>query len=329
MAQAASSIQQSKLSQTSAAKNNVGQKKTPPKPDKKNDGSDRTKAKTLAASAKEGFQDATGAVVNAGADVAKDVLKGGVTKSVGTLANQLRTILSLNPAFGMLAPGLISFLTPRFDKYLEANNIELPISTTKLMKELLYGDLSDMDGDVAKALDGFIEKAMPEDLKQALAKPTFAGISKAIGSNLTSGAKGLYSQMFSMPDSNKFTSVFKFAGQKIPFINKLSAKFQPWAAGAGIFMFGGLVVRMVVKATKLLIGGTLLATGGMFVKKMFDKMTKGPSMGPAAPSMGPSPMSALAGLAGGGGSPMSGGKPGMGNMLNMAQGLMGALGGRK
>lgn len=320
----------SKSNNTTAAKKSVGQKAVPPKPNKKIAGEDRSKAKILAGVVGEGLQSATGAAVNASADVAKDVLKGGVTKSVGTIANQFRTILSLNPAFGFVAPPLIKFLTPKFDQYLESNKIVLPISTTVLMKELLYGDLSDMDGEVAKALDGFIDKAMPEDLKKAIESGSIKGISLAIGSNLTSGAKGILSQMFNVPNSNKFTSVFKFAGKKIPLINRLSDKFQPWAAGAGVFMFGGLAVKLLVKATKLLIGGTLLATGGVFVKRIFDKMSKGPShANPKAEGGMGGAMSALANIAGGPAAAkpgMMGAPGGMGGMMNAASGLMGMFG---
>jgi hypothetical protein len=331
---------QPKTNKSVAASKATGPKKTPPQANKKTKDTDRKKAETLAGTVGKTLESATGAVVGAGADVAKESIKGGLTSAVINFVGPIRFMIMSNPIGHMAARPLVKYLAPKLENYLEANKIDLPVKPSAILNQVLFGDLEDIDGEVSKALDGFIEKALPNDVKKAFESGNLMNIAKVTGVSIGSGAKGLMSQIFNMPNSNKFTSFFKFIGQKTPLLNKLSPKFQPWAAGAGVFMFGGLIVRLVVKATKLLVGGTLLATGGVFAKKIYDKISKSQSgaMGASkkAPGAMGGAMNALAGLAGGGkpgGGMMdalagAGGAPsgGMGNMMNAAQGLMGMLG---
>ena len=257
-------VQQSKTNQASQPKAKAGQK-TPP-PNKKDSAKlkeeDRKQGASLAGKVGEGLQNAAASATQAGTEVMKESLKGGITQAVANFVGPIRFMVMSNPIGMMAARPLVKFLAPKLEEYLAANNIELPVKASAILNQVLFGDLEDLDGEVAKALDGFIEKALPEDIKAAIQSGNVTKIATLTGASLTSGAKGLMSQIFNT-GNNKFTSPFKFLGAKLPLLNKLSPKFQPWAAGAGVLMFGGLVVRLVIKATKLLIGGTLLATGGV------------------------------------------------------------------
>jgi hypothetical protein len=325
--------QQPKTNQTASPKKEAGQKVIPPQANKKAEGADRAKGKTLASAVGDGLKTTAEAAMNASADVAKESIKGGLTSAVINFVGPVRFMIMSNPIGHLGARPLVKYLAPKLEEYLDANKIELPVKPSAILNQVLFGDLEDIDGEVSKALDGFIEKALPEDVKAAFASGSIINITKVTGVSLGSGAKGLASKIFNMPDSNKFTSFFKFTGQKIPFINKLSPKFQPWAAGAGVFMFGGLAVKLVVKFAKLAFKGGILVALAAGGKKIFDRMTKstgaGMAPGPKAPggAMGGA-MNMLSGLAGGGGMHGMGGaqQSGMGNMINAA---MGMLGGRK
>jgi hypothetical protein len=296
---------------------------------------------SLAGKMGEGLQNATSAATIAGGEVVKESLKGGLTQALANFVGPVRFMIMSNPVGMMAARPLVKFLTPKLEEYLAANQIDLPVKPSAVLNQLLFGDLEDLDGEVSKALDGFIEKALPANVKDAIQSGSITKIATITGSSITSGAKDFLSQMFSMPNSNKFTSLFKFMGAKIPFINKLSPRFQPWAAGAGVLMFGGAILRLAVKFAKLAFAGGVLAAGGAFFSKMFKKMSSGGAgAGAAMPGSAGGAgglMNALGSLAGGGGGalpshsgmPGAGVKPGMGDMIKSASSLMNMIGGKK
>lgn len=333
------------LNKNESAKPGSGQKIVPPQPNKNNVGDDRAIAKgladvvgkglkTTASVVGDGLKSTAEAAVNAGANVAKESLKGGLTSAVINFIGPIRFMVMSNPIGHLAARPLIKLLAPKLEDYLKANQIELPVKPSAILNQVLFGDLEDMDGEVSKALDGFIEKALPKDIKEAINSGDIKKIAGITATGLTSGTKGIFNQLFNFePGKSKFTSPFKFIGAKTPLLKKLPKTFQPWAAGAGVLMFGGLIVRLVKQVAKLLVGGTLIASAGVFGKKMFDKMTKssGGMHAAKSPSAMGSAMNMLSGLAGAGGGAMPGAhpgsqQPGLGNMLSTATNLLGMFG---
>ncbi len=267
---------------------------------------DRNKGVSLAGKVTEGLKDAAtntaNKVTKVTTDVARESLKGGLTQAVANFVGPIRFMIMSNPIGMMAARPLVKFLTPKLEEYLAANKIELPIKPSSILNQLLFGDLEDLDGEVSKALDGFIDKALPEDVKKAIQSGNIAEIAKLTGSSLSSGAKGFLYKVFHHGEkSNYFTSPFKFMGEKTPLINRLSPKFQPWAAGAIVVTFGGFILRTAVKFAKIVFAGGLLAAGGAFAKKIFDRMSKGaaPGSGPeVAKGFGSGALSAMAKMGG-------------------------------
>jgi hypothetical protein len=337
-------VTQQPIKKTETAKPVSGQKIVPPQP--KNVGADRAKAKSLVDVVGQGLKTTANVVgdglkitaeaaVNASANVAKESLKGGLTSAVINFIGPIRFMVMSNPIGHLAARPLIKFLSPKLEDYLKANQIDLPVKPSAILNQVLFGDLEDMDGEVSKALDGFIDKALPKDVKDAINSGDIKKIAGLTATGLTSGTKGILNQLFNFePGKSKFTSPFKFIGATTPLLNKLPKTFQPWAAGAAVLMFGGVVVRFLKWAAKLVVGGTLLAGAGVFGKKIFDTMTKksaGGMHGDKSQGAMGTAMNMLSGLAGAGGggmsSPHSGShQPGLGNMLSTATNLLGMFG---
>jgi hypothetical protein len=278
----------------------------------------RSTGTTLATAVKEGATDLAKSAASASQEVIRDTVTGGVSKALLHSVMPLRGILMSNPIGYYGAKPLINYLAPKLDKYLAENNIELNMDSKKMLHQLLFGDIRELDTDITKALEGFFEKAIPQNIKDAFASGSLTKIATATGVSLSSGAGGILNSLFNVPGSNKFTSPFKFLGMKIPFINKLAPKFQPWAAGAGIFLFGGFILKGVSKLFKVIFAGGVLAGGAAIAKKVFNKI----SAPPQAQNSGiGGAMNALTSMAGAG-NPAAAQNP-VAGMLGAAKGLAG------
>ena len=305
-----------------------GQRAVPPKPNKgKVSPANRMKGETLAGAVGESLTNTAGAVANVSGELLKHSAKGGLRSGISILMHPIRIKMQLAPPF-MTKP-LVNFFSSKLDNYMQAGDLDIGIKPSKIVNDLLFGDIDNLSDEVIDLLDGFIKKSFSAELTEALQTGNILKITKAAGLSVSRGTQGLFGQLFNQPGSNKFTSPFKFIGAKTPLIKKLPGKFQPWAAGAGVFMFGGLAVQMVLKFTKLLFKGGLLvglAAGG---KKVFDMVTKSKAGGMIPGAKAPSgmmggAMNALGAMAGGGAKP---GAAGAGNLLNTASSLMGMFGG--
>lgn len=325
------------------AKTKTDSKKTPA--DKKNTTeANRQEGKTLAGAVGEGIKNTTSAVATAGVDVVKESAKSSITSVVKNAVYPLRMQLSIPPLSFLVGP-ISNFITGKLDKYIQDNNIQIGMQPSAIVHELLFGDIEKLSTEATDLLGSFWKKSIPDKLKAAIESKSPIKILMASGGGVTSVVRAVFNQMFS-ESKNKFTSPFIFLGKKIPFVNKLSPKFQPWAAGVGTFLFGGMAVRLVIKAVKYLVGLTVLGTGGVFVKKMYDKLTKQKpgtpppdSSAPAAkPSIAGTAMNALTKMAGvgPGGAPSNpatavgaAGGGGLGGLMNTASSVMNMFGGGK
>lgn len=344
-------------------------KKTPPAPNKgqgpnaaaKNSKNQNTKnsspanrkdGESLAGAVTQGLDKAAGTVASLGGEFMKESMKGGLSKTIFMAMQPVRRTLGSNPITEAAFMQFVKMLAPKLDEYLAANKIQLPMESSALIEKLFFGRQYDLDGEVSKVLDGFIEKALPQDLQQALTEGNLSKIAMASSSSLTTGVKGLVSQVLNFnPKGNKFANIFRFAGAKLPLVNRLSKRFQPWAAGGLIFMFGGAVINLFIRFTKLVLNGALLAGALALGKKFLDwtSKKKPPGAGGGLPGMmggggaGGGLMNALGsvaqmaggakpggmgmpGLGGLGGAPGAGPAGGIGNMMNAASGIMSMLG---
>lgn len=207
-----------------------------------------------------------------------------------------------NAALMLLSP-VTSWLSDKLEAHAKSTGIDLPMKPKQAIEKLLTGEYHDLSEDFTNFLTGFVEKAMSPEIQKAFASGNPLQIATATGTTLTGSFKGLMTDIKKTPGS-PFLKPFKLLGSKIPFINKLPPKFQPWAAGLGIFMFGGVIIRMTFKLLKWL----LLGAGGIAALNFGKKALMG--------GLGAGQMAGM-GRSGGGG---------LGNMLEMGTKALGMLG---
>ena len=325
--------QASKQAAASAANKKPDKKPDPNSPEAKKVQEQNREQGGMLSAVKDGVGKTVDVATQAGAEVMKESAKTSLSTVLHSVIHPLRMQLNMPPLVIVKGP-IMSFLSSSLDKYMKENQVDIGMSAQEIVTELIDGNLDKLSGEVTNLVTDFVQKSMSDDLKNAIAQKSPTKIAMAAGTSLTTGAKGLFSQMFNMPNSNKFTSFFKFFGQKIPFVNKLGPKWQPWAAGAFLFTFGGAIVRLTAKFVNLIFKGGILAGGAVLAKKIFDKMMPGPgkAQAPQAPGgmlgniakmaagPGASPMHAAAGQAKGGG---------LGQALGAATDLLGMFAGPK
>ncbi|MEY3369954.1 MAG: hypothetical protein RLZZ361_624 [Cyanobacteriota bacterium] len=164
-------------------------------------------------------------------------------------------------ALTLLSP-VTSWLSKQLEFHAKSTGIELPMKPKEAIEKLLTGEYHELSEEFTNFLTGFVEKAISPDIQKAFASGNPFQIAKATGTTVTDSLKGLMTNIQNTP-GNPFLKPLKLLGSKLPFVNKLPEKFQPWAAGAGLFLFGGALIRLSLKFIKWLIVGA----GGIAVWK--------------------------------------------------------------
>jgi len=272
---------------------------------------DRERAKSLVAhvgdTAKSITEGVTKTAIAQGSEVAKSGMKYGLQGLLHTTFLPINGFINLFPggpkAALMLLSPVTSWLSDKLEMHAKATGIDLPMKPKEAIEKLLTGDYHDLSEEFTNFLTGFVEKSMSPEIQKAFASGNPLHIAKATGTSLTGSFKGLMNDIQKTPGS-PLIKPFKLLGSKIPFINKLPPKFQPWAAGLGIFMFGGVIIRMTFKLLKWL----LLGAGGIAALNFGKKALMG--------GLGAGQMAGM-GRSGGGG---------LGNMLEMGTKALGMLG---
>ena len=330
--QAPKNAQASKQAVANAANKKADKKLDPNSPEAKKVQEEKRKQGGMLSAVQDGIGRTADVAAKAGAEVLQESAKTSLSTVLHSVIQPLRMQLNMPPLVIVKGP-IMSFIASSLDKYMKENQVDIGMSAPEIVSELIDGNLEKLSGEVTNLVSDFVQKSMSEDLKTAIAEKSPTKIAMAAGTSLTTGARGLFGQMFNMPNSNKFTSFFKFFGQKIPFVNRLGPKWRPWAAGAFLFTFGGAIVRLTARFVNLIFKGGVLAGLAVVAKKIFDKMTPGPGRAPAqqgaagmlgnlakmATAPGAGPQHAQAGQARGG----------LGQALGAATDLLGMFAGPK
>jgi len=162
--------------------------------------------------------------------------------------------------------GFISKLAPSLEKYLQSKGVPLPngLSATDVMTKCIYGsqtEVEELGSQMIGHVTGMLMQTLPKDLQDALNSGNPIAIASAATKGAWSGAKSITNQVSQEQSRIGFLGKpFVWLGKKIPLINKLPASVQPWAAGGGIVVFGGLAMRMAFKAVKWVV---LLGAGAL------------------------------------------------------------------
>jgi hypothetical protein len=154
----------------------------------------------------------------------------------------------------MLLSPVTSWLSDKLELHAKSTGIELPMKPKEAIEKLLTGEYHDLSEEFTNFLTSFVEKAISPEIQKAFASGNPLQIAKATGTTMTGSLKGLMTDIQKTPGS-PLSRPFKLLGSKIPFVNKLPEKFQPWVAGVGIFMFGGAIIRGAFKLVKWLVLG--------------------------------------------------------------------------
>lgn len=171
---------------------------------------------------------------------------------------------SLGPAKIIIQP-LTNWLADKLERYIAKNNINLEVSAKEVIEKLVSGHYQELSEDVTNIAGAFINDALDPKIQQALASGNPMKIAKSMGLSLQSlmDTEGAAPSKFFGVDK-----LFSALGKRIPLINKLPKTFQPWVAGAGTLMFGGFIVRSVIKFFKwaFFLGGITVI--GSWAKKL-------------------------------------------------------------
>jgi hypothetical protein len=276
-----------------------------------NPNKDREKAKSLVShvgdTAKSITEGVTKTAIAHGSEAAKTGMKIGLQGLLHTTFLPINIFVNNlpggpNAALMLLSP-VTSWLSDKLESHAKSTGIELPMKPKQAIEKLLTGEYHDLSEEFTNFLTGFVEKAISPEIQKAFASGNPLHIAKATGTSLTGSLKGLMTDIQKTPGS-PFLKPFKLLGAKIPFVNKLPQQFQPWAAGLGIFMFGGVIIRMAFKLVKWLI----LGAGGIAALNFGKKALMG--------GLGAGQMAGM-GRSGGGG--------GLMNMVDMGTKALGML----
>jgi hypothetical protein len=227
-----------------------------------NPNKDREKAKSLVShvgdTAKSITEGVTKTAIAHGSEAAKTGMKIGLQGLLHTTFLPINIFVNNlpggpNAALMLLSP-VTSWLSDKLESHAKSTGIELPMKPKQAIEKLLTGEYHDLSEEFTNFLTGFVEKAMSPEIQKAFASGNPLQIATATGTTLTGSLKGLITDIQKTP-GNPLIKPFKLLGTKIPFVNRLPEKFQPWAAGLGIFMFGGVIIRMAFKLVKWLILG--------------------------------------------------------------------------
>jgi len=267
------------------------------------DDTDRNKGKSLAAhmgdTAKSITEGVTKTAIAQGSEAAKTGMKIGLQGLLHTTFLPINGFINLFPggpkAALMLLSPVTSWLSEKLESHIKSSGIPFPMQPKEVIEKLLTGEYHHLSEEVTNFLTGFVEKAMSPEIQKAFASGNPLKIATATGTTLTGSLKGLMTDIQKTP-GNPFLKPFKLLGTKIPFVNRLPQKFQPWVAGLGFFMFGGAVIRGAFKLVKWLV----LGAGGIAVMNFGKKALMG--------GLGAGQMAGM-GRSGGGG--------GLMNMVNM------------
>lgn len=224
---------------------------------------DRKKGKSLAAhmgdTAKSITEGATKTALAHGSEAAKTGIKIGLQGLLHTTFLPINGFINLFPggpkAALMLLSPVTSWLSEKLESHIKSSGIPFPMQPKEVIEKLLTGEYHDLSEEVTNFLTGFVEKAISPEIQQAFASGNPLQIAKATGTTLTGSLKGLFQDMQKTP-GNPFLKPFKLLGAKIPFINRLPERVQPWVAGLGFFMIGGAVLRGAFKLFKWLVLGS-------------------------------------------------------------------------
>ena len=229
---------------------------------------DREKGKSLAAhvgdTAKSITEGVTKTAIAQGSEAAKTGMKIGLQGLLHTTFLPINIFVNSlpggpNAALMLLSP-VTSWVSDKLESYAKSTGYNLPMNPKHAIEKLLTGEYHDLSEEFTNFLTGFVEKAMSPEIQKAFASGNPLKIATATGTTLTGSLKGLMTDIQKTPGS-PFLKPFKLLGAKIPFVNRLPQKFQPWVAGLGIFMFGGAVIRGAFKLVKWLV----LGAGGIAV----------------------------------------------------------------
>jgi len=281
-----------------------------------NPNKDREKAKSLVShvgdTAKSITEGVTKTAIAQGSEAAKMGMKVGLQGLLHTTFLPINIFVNSlpggpNAALMILSP-VTSWLSDKLELHAKSTGIELPMKPKEAIEKLLTGEYHDLSEEFTNFLTSFVEKAISPEIQKAFASGNPLQIAKATGTTMTGSLKGLMTDIQKTPGS-PLTKPFKLLGAKIPFVNKLPEKFQPWVAGVGIFMFGGAIFRMTFKLIKWLV----LGAGGIALLNFGKKALAG--------GMGASQAAGL-------GRSGSGGLMNMVDMGSKALGMLGKMQGR-
>lgn len=176
-----------------------------------------------------------------------------------------------NPLIGMAAQPIAKILGSRLDKYIQQNNIDFPMNPSEVIQELLFGDPSKLSDEITNTLEDFISKSLPKNITDAVQTGNPLKIASAFGTNISSGAQGLVDDVKQTQGGNNFfMKTLNWVGNKVPGLNRLPNKARPWAAGAGILMFGGMIFRAVKSMIKWVAALAAGGAGMAFLSKMMS-----------------------------------------------------------
>lgn len=272
---------------------------------------DRERGKSLAAhvgdTAKSITEGVTKTAIAQGSEAAKTGMKIGLQGLLHTTFLPINIFVNSlpggpNAALMLLSP-VTSWVSDKLESYAKSTGYNLPMNPKQAIEKLLTGEYHDLSEEFTNFLTGFVEKAMSPEIQKAFASGNPLKIATATGTTLTGSLKGLMTDIQKTPGS-PFLKPFKLLGAKIPFVNRLPQKFQPWVAGLGFFMFGGAVIRGAFKLVKWLV----LGAGGIAVMNFGKRALMG--------GLGAGQMAGM-GRSGGGGSLM--------NMVDMGTKALGML----
>jgi hypothetical protein len=277
----------------------------------KPDEESRLKARSLAGhvadTAQQVTQNVTRTAIAHGTDAAKTGMKMGFNGLLHTTFSPINFFVSTLPggpqAALMLLSPVTTWLSEKLETHAKSSGIELPMKPKEVIEKLLTGEYHDLSEEFTNFLTSFVEKAMSPEIQKAFASGKPLQIATATGTTLTGSLKNILTDIKKAP-GNPLMKPFKVLGAKIPFVNKLPQKFQPWVAGLGLFMFGGAILRGAFKLFKWL----LLGAGGIAAMNFGKKALLGGLTGGNSQALGRS---------GGGG---------LMNMLDMGSKAMGMLG---
>jgi hypothetical protein len=239
---------------------------------------DREKGKSLAAhvgdTAKSITEGVTKTAIAHGSEAAKTGMKIGLQGLLHTTFLPINIFVNSlpggpNAALMLLSP-VTSWVSDKLESYAKSTGYNLPMNPKHAIEKLLTGEYHDLSEEFTNFLTGFVEKAMSPEIQKAFASGNPLKIATATGTTLTGSFKGLMTDIQKTPGS-PFLKPFKLLGAKIPFVNRLPQKFQPWVAGLGIFMFGGAVIRGALKLVKWLV----LGAGGIAAMNFGKKALMG------------------------------------------------------